>query len=150
MTSRPRNRSCAVCHRRKVRCDKNFPCSQCVRSGFECSYPPAGPPARRAKKTTINDVASRISQMEKVIEAFQAGQDVSPQPTAPAGSVASANSVPTPASTSTDAGTSERAASLQIKERSSREGLLLNKGTRSHYVNEVLFSRVIEQVKAFK
>ncbi|SCV28701.1 uncharacterized protein FFB14_01919 [Fusarium fujikuroi] len=145
MTSRPRNRSCAVCHRRKVRCDKNFPCSQCVRSGFECSYPPAGPPARRAKKTTINDVASRISQMEKVIEAFQAGQDVSPQPTAPASSVASANSVPTPASTSTDAGTSERAASLQIKERSSREGLLLNKGTSSHYVNEVLFSRVIEQ-----
>lgn len=88
--------------------------------------------------------------MEKVIEAFQAGQDVSPQPTAPASSVASANSVPTPASTSTDAGTSERAASLQIKERSSREGLLLNKGTSSHYVNEVLFSRVIEQVKAFK
>ncbi|EWG41036.1 hypothetical protein FVEG_03225 [Fusarium verticillioides 7600] len=138
MSSRPRTRSCAVCHRRKVRCDKNFPCSQCVRSGFECSYPPAGPPARRAKKTTINDVASRISQMEKTIEAFKAGQDVSPQPTVSAGSVTSANSVPTPASTATDAETRERA-------RGSREGLLLNKGTSSHYVNEVLFSRVIEQ-----
>ncbi|KAF5571875.1 hypothetical protein FPANT_13470 [Fusarium pseudoanthophilum] len=128
MTSRPRNRSCA-----------------CVRSGFECSYPPACPPARRAKKTTINDVASRISQMEKAIEAFKAGQDVSPQPTASAGSVTSANSVPTPASTGTDGEIRERAASLQIKERNSREGLLLNKGTSSHYVNEVLFSRVIEQ-----
>nr|RBQ98925.1 hypothetical protein FVER53263_03225 [Fusarium verticillioides] len=121
MSSRPRTRSCA-----------------CVRSGFECSYPPAGPPARRAKKTTINDVASRISQMEKTIEAFKAGQDVSPQPTVSAGSVTSANSVPTPASTATDAETRERA-------RGSREGLLLNKGTSSHYVNEVLFSRVIEQ-----
>ncbi|EXA44233.1 hypothetical protein FOVG_05716 [Fusarium oxysporum f. sp. pisi HDV247] len=145
MSSRPRTRSCAVCHRRKVRCDKNLPCSQCVRSGFECSYPPAGPPARRAKKTTINDVASRISQMEKTIEAFKAAQDVSPQPTTSAGSVTSANSVPTPASTATDAETRERARGSQSKERSSREGLLLNKGTSSHYVNEVLFSRVIEQ-----
>ncbi|KAF5535890.1 hypothetical protein FMEXI_10622 [Fusarium mexicanum] len=121
MSSRPRTRSCA-----------------CVRSGFECSYPPAGVPARRAKKTTINDVASRISQMEKTIEAFKAGQDGSPQPTVSAGSVTSANSVPTPASTATDAETRERV-------RGSREGLLLNKGTSSHYVNEVLFSRVIEQ-----
>ncbi|KAF5972155.1 hypothetical protein FBULB1_8877 [Fusarium bulbicola] len=121
MSSRPRTRSCA-----------------CVRSGFECSYPPAGVPARRAKKTTINDVASRISQMEKTIEAFKAGQDGSPQPTVSAGSVTSANSVPTPASTATDAETGERV-------RGSREGLLLNKGTSSHYVNEVLFSRVIEQ-----
>ncbi|KAF5586036.1 hypothetical protein FPCIR_8056 [Fusarium pseudocircinatum] len=126
MSSRPRTRSCA-----------------CVRSGFECSYPPAGPPARRAKKTTINDVASRISQMEKTIEAFKAGQDGSPQPTVSAGSVTSANSVPTPASTATDPETRERV-------RGSREGLLLNKGTSSHYVNEVLFSRVIEQVKTFQ
>lgn len=143
MSSRPRIRSCAVCHRRKVRCDKNLPCSQCIRSGFECSYSPVGPPARRAKKTTINDVASRISQMEKTIEAFKAGKDVSPQPTAPASSVTSGNSVPTPASTATDAETRERV-------RGPREGLLLNKGTSSHYVNEVLFSRVIEQVKTFQ
>ncbi|KAF4946074.1 hypothetical protein FGADI_11459 [Fusarium gaditjirri] len=145
MSSRPRTRSCAVCHRRKVRCDKNFPCSQCIRSGFECSYPPAGPPARRAKKTTINDVASRISQMEKTIEAFKAGQDVSPQPTASASSVTSANGFPTPASPTTDAEIRERVRGSRSIERNSHEGLLLNKGTSSHYVNEVLFSRVIEQ-----
>ncbi|TXC01061.1 hypothetical protein FocTR4_00008099 [Fusarium oxysporum f. sp. cubense] len=126
MSSRPRTRSCA-----------------CVRSGFECSYPPAGPPARRAKKTTINDVASRISQMEKTIEAFKAGQAVSPQPTVSASSVTPANSVPTPASTTADVESRERVGGSQNVV--SREGLLFNKGKSSHYVNEVLFSRVIEQ-----
>ncbi|PCD34846.1 hypothetical protein AU210_007441 [Fusarium oxysporum f. sp. radicis-cucumerinum] len=143
MSSRPRTRSCAVCHRRKVRCDKKFPCAQCVRSGFECSYPPVGPPARRAKKTTISDVASRISQMEKTIEAFKAGQAVSPQPTVSASSVTPANSVPTPASTTADVESRERVGGSQNV--GSREGLLFNKGKSSHYVNEVLFSRVIEQ-----
>ncbi|KAF4445867.1 hypothetical protein F53441_10428 [Fusarium austroafricanum] len=102
MSSRPRtqsNRSCTVCHRRKVRCDKKSPCSGCIRSGFECSYPPAAPPARRPRKTTINDVASRISEMEKTIEAFKAGKESSPQPPASISSVTSANtSIPTPSS----------------------------------------------------
>ncbi|KAF4339303.1 hypothetical protein FBEOM_6717 [Fusarium beomiforme] len=120
MSSRPRTRSCA-----------------CIRSSFECSYPPAAPRARRAKKTTINDVASRISQMEKTIEAFKAGQGTPLEYAS--SSVTSGNSVPTPASTVADIGGSQNV------ERSSRGGLLFNKGKSSHYVNEVLFSRVIEQ-----
>lgn len=107
-----------------------------------------GPPARRAKKTTISDVASRISQMEKTIEAFKAGQAVSPQPTVSASSVTPANSVPTPASTTADVESRERVGGSQNV--GSREGLLFNKGKSSHYVNEVLFSRVIEQVKTFE
>ncbi|EXM14109.1 hypothetical protein V3481_007357 [Fusarium oxysporum f. sp. vasinfectum] len=143
MPSRPRARSCAICHRRKVRCDKKLPCSQCIRFDFECSYPPAGPPARRAKKTTINDFASRISQMEKTIEAFKAGQEAPEEYVS--SSMTSENSVPTPASIAADVDVRERVGGSQNVERNPREGLLFNKGTSSHYVNEVLFSRVIEQ-----
>ncbi|KAL6922336.1 hypothetical protein FSST1_006362 [Fusarium sambucinum] len=142
MSSRPNRRierSCAVCHRRKVRCDKKSPCSQCIRSKFECSYPSSiTPPVRRARKTTINDVASRISQMEKTIEAFRAQQDTaSPQSTTP--SVASTNTPVISGSTTASDAFSNQAVPGR------REGLLLNKGKYSHYVNEVLLSRVIEQ-----
>ncbi|KAF9770241.1 hypothetical protein IL306_012242 [Fusarium sp. DS 682] len=75
--------------------------------------------------------------MEKTIEGFKAGQATPLE--YPSSSVTPGNSVPTPASTVADVGGSQNV------ERSSREGLLFNKGTSSHYVNEVLFSRAIEQ-----
>lgn len=144
MASRPRpqssrnvERSCAVCHRRKVRCDKNLPCSQCTRGGFSCSYPPVREVARRTRKTTINDVATRISEMEKTLETFKSGQATSPQiplPTPSAAPALAERPSNPPASDTTE------------QEQNRREGLLLSKGRVSHYVNEVLFSRVIEQV----
>ena len=131
MSSQPRTRSCAVCHRRKVRCDKKIPCSQCVRSEFACSYPsPAASPARRMKTTRINDVASRIAQMEETINSLNFAQ-LSSQHTASASPLTPAKSVPSPPGASAGA----------------REGLLFNKGTTSHYVKEVLLTRTIEQVE---
>ncbi|KAF4965701.1 hypothetical protein FSARC_6541 [Fusarium sarcochroum] len=105
-------------------------------SGFSCSYPPSGPIVRRPRKTTINDVASRISQMEKTIEAFKSGEASSPQPLAS-----------TTRSTSPSIGLTSREIPPEStnSDQSRHEGLLLSKGKVSHYVNEVLFSRVIEQ-----
>ncbi|RSL84672.1 hypothetical protein CEP51_003749 [Fusarium floridanum] len=140
MASRPRpqssrnvERSCAVCHRRKVRCDKKLPCNQCIRGGFPCSYPPVRDVIRRTRKTTISDVATRISEMEKTLEAFKSGQS-STSPQVP---------LPTPSTTLTVR--SSNPVVSDTTEQSRREGLLLSKGRVSHYVNEVLFSRVIEQ-----
>jgi hypothetical protein len=155
MSSRPRTqpnrrieRSCAVCHRRKVRCNKTLPCSPCIRSGFECTYPIAGPPVRRAKKTTISDVASRISHMEKTLEAFKASQVATPQPSESISSLTPTNtSIVTPTTTFNGVESRESVPRSNATERNRDEGLLLNKGRFSHYVNEVLLSRVIEQVR---
>jgi hypothetical protein len=38
-----------VCHKRKVKCDRARPCSNCVRNAVDCEYK-APPPARRGKK----------------------------------------------------------------------------------------------------
>ncbi|EXM14221.1 Zn2-C6 fungal-type DNA-binding domain [Fusarium oxysporum f. sp. vasinfectum] len=129
--SEPTQRSCAVCHRRKVRCDKRTPCSQCTRSNFPCSYPAAGPITRRARKTTINDVASRIEQMEKTIETFALGK----------ASIASPSEQLTPNDTARISCPPE----TEAREERRSDDVLLNKGTVSHYVNEVLFSRAIQQ-----
>ncbi|XEV07606.1 hypothetical protein FSHL1_012893 [Fusarium sambucinum] len=49
-------RSCVACRRRKVRCDKTFPCKNCVRHGVTCVFPPPG----RARPKPRTRVAQHI------------------------------------------------------------------------------------------
>lgn len=56
----PKLRSCAVCRRRKVRCDKTSPCSNCRRANIACVFPSDDRPprwARRLERLT-NEAAS--------------------------------------------------------------------------------------------
>lgn len=130
-TSRSRvERSCVICHRRKVRCDKQSPCSQCARGGYTCLYPQAGPPVRRVRKTTITDVASRISELERTLISVSREQDV-PLSIRPSSSAASPSL--------------GRRAESDPGDESRSDEVLLKKGSSSQYFNEVLFSRVIEQ-----
>ncbi|KAG9237384.1 fungal-specific transcription factor domain-containing protein [Amylocarpus encephaloides] len=42
-------RSCLTCRRRKVKCDKNEPCSNCTKAGAECVFPAPGRAPRRPR-----------------------------------------------------------------------------------------------------
>ncbi|KAJ5605528.1 hypothetical protein N7510_008309 [Penicillium lagena] len=42
-TYRPGARSCEGCHQRKVRCDREVPCTNCSRYGMTCVYPTRDP-----------------------------------------------------------------------------------------------------------
>ncbi|KAH6657802.1 fungal-specific transcription factor [Truncatella angustata] len=138
-------RSCSLCHRRKIRCDKQEPCAQCIRGGHTCFYPLPVPPTRRVRKTTIADVASRISDLEKTLVA------VSGEVSAAATDAATS----TPMSEGRFAGPlasrsvlSKRAitAPLHRTEKSSGEEILVHKGSSNqYYFNEVLISRVIDE-----
>lgn len=46
----PKLRSCAVCRRRKVRCDKTSPCSNCRRANIACVFPSNDRPPRWARR----------------------------------------------------------------------------------------------------
>lgn len=46
----PRLRSCVICRKRKVRCDKQSPCSNCRRAGIACAAPPTDRPPRWARR----------------------------------------------------------------------------------------------------
>jgi Fungal Zn(2)-Cys(6) binuclear cluster domain len=45
----PKSRSCVVCRNRKVRCDKQSPCSNCRRANIACVFPLADRPPRWAR-----------------------------------------------------------------------------------------------------
>ena len=55
----PKLRSCAVCRSRKVRCDKQSPCSNCRRANIPCVFPASDRPPRWARR--LHRVANNVA-----------------------------------------------------------------------------------------
>ncbi|KAH8649807.1 hypothetical protein BX600DRAFT_403681 [Xylariales sp. PMI_506] len=132
------SRSCVICHRRKVRCDKKLPCSNCTRAWVLCCYPSQERTEPRKSRATISDVAARLGQLERTIIALSTNDFTQHDPDPP--SATSTTSAPAASAASQDA----EADSVSV------EGYLVKEGESSHYVNEVLFSRVLEEEKGIR
>ena len=69
ITPAPKLRSCVVCRQRKVRCDKQSPCSNCRRANIPCVLRSTDRPprwARRLEHLTNNAVATNASAPQDV------------------------------------------------------------------------------------
>lgn len=126
-------RSCLRCHQRKVRCDKTSPCSSCTRMGVFCSYPGPDPPPRRPHKTTIADVSARLARLEKRVDAMAHGSQHTDDESQ---------------STTTARSPEHSVAEEPTLTESSSNGVLVNGGHSSRYFNEILLSRVLEEVSS--
>lgn len=62
-----RGTSCVLCQQRKVRCDKNKPCANCVKAGVECRVIPPQPPRRRKKRLQEKDLIDRLKKYESLL-----------------------------------------------------------------------------------
>lgn len=69
-------RSCVTCRRRKVRCDKNSPCSNCVKQGIECVFPGPGRAPRKPRKAPDSELLSRLRRLEGVVKSLGLGEHV--------------------------------------------------------------------------
>lgn len=63
-------RSCVTCRRRKVRCNKREPCSNCVKAGIECVFPGPGRAPRKQRRPPDVEVLSRLRRLEGVVESL--------------------------------------------------------------------------------
>lgn len=63
-------RSCVTCRRRKVRCNKREPCSNCVKAGIECVFPGPGRAPRKPRRTPDAELLSRLRRLEGVVESL--------------------------------------------------------------------------------
>ena len=61
-------RSCTTCRRRKVRCNKRNPCSNCTKAGIECIFPAPGRAPRKAKKPADTELLARLRRLEGVVQ----------------------------------------------------------------------------------
>ncbi|KAB5572516.1 fungal-specific transcription factor domain-containing protein [Coniochaeta sp. 2T2.1] len=62
-----RGHSCVLCQQRKVRCDKQKPCANCVKANVECRVVPPQPPRRRRKKPHERDLVDRLKKYEALL-----------------------------------------------------------------------------------
>lgn len=68
----PNLRSCLTCRRRKVRCDKKSPCSNCVRAKIECIFPGPGRAPRKSRKPPDAELLDRLRRLEGVVSSLNA------------------------------------------------------------------------------
>lgn len=63
-----RSHSCVLCQQRKVRCDRQNPCSNCVKTRAECvpSFPTA--PRRRRRKASEQDMVTKMRRYERLLK----------------------------------------------------------------------------------
>lgn len=131
------SRSCYACNGKKIRCDKQRPCSSCTRSDRLCSYPRSGPRIRRSKQTLMAEMASRISSLEKSLAKAKDEQRTGPSvPKTPISETTNTTSSAQPARETYSGNLSEK----------SREDVVVQNGSSTQYFNEILLSRVIEEV----
>jgi len=63
-----RGHSCILCQQRKVKCDRQKPCSNCTKARVECvpSVPTA--PRRRRRKFSEQDLATKLKRYEQLLK----------------------------------------------------------------------------------
>ncbi|KAI1323769.1 hypothetical protein F5Y16DRAFT_382820 [Xylariaceae sp. FL0255] len=62
----PQKLSCTSCRSRKLKCDKQSPCGNCVRTGSECIYP-ARKRIQRPRKTKNAELLQRLHRLESIV-----------------------------------------------------------------------------------
>lgn len=72
-------RSCLECRRRKIRCDRDLPCSYCTKVGVECSYPDTEAPssAQRRQRSdmttpTMVEISAKLRALEAQVQQLEA------------------------------------------------------------------------------
>jgi hypothetical protein len=68
----PNPRSCITCRRRKVKCDKKQPCSNCVRAKINCIFPGPGRAPRKSRKPPDAELLDRLRRLEGVVSSLNA------------------------------------------------------------------------------
>lgn len=128
-------RSCLVCHQRKIRCDKMLPCSNCERRHEPCRYPKEERGPRRPNKTNVSDVAHRLALLERAVELVSNGLS----------------------KTSPNSKVQGKFEALELFEATSSVQIIENQeGTKNHsliqggesnlYINEVQLSQILNEV----
>jgi hypothetical protein len=71
-TSSNNSPSCVLCRQRKIKCDKQQPCANCVRAQKECIHSTLAPPRRRKGrvKLTEEQLLRRLRHYETLLRSY--------------------------------------------------------------------------------
>ncbi|KAI3321590.1 hypothetical protein HD806DRAFT_524048 [Xylariaceae sp. AK1471] len=162
----PKLRSCVVCRSRKVRCDKESPCSNCRRANIACVFPSTDRPprwARRLERVAQNAAAGERSaqaadpvanqMMERLRNLESLVKDLSGQ-LEQAHAAANSSTGNSPGSSPNDRDTDHQKAASSTMSTGNIQSqfgrLVLNDASRSRYVSSGFWSRVNDEIDEIK
>lgn len=131
-------RSCTDCRHRKVKCDRQQPCSQCIRVGLgtDCVNPPGpGRAAKRSQGALDSQLLDRLSRLETIIRRLD------PKTSSPPPMAANDESSLAVENASSEASTSDNSSSIN-----QQLGRLVIDDTRSYYINNILWASLGNEV----
>ncbi|WQF86814.1 hypothetical protein CDEST_11828 [Colletotrichum destructivum] len=67
-SKQPRPLACVLCQRRKVKCDRNYPCANCVKSKATCS--PSIPAPVRKRRRPNAELQARLARCEELLAKY--------------------------------------------------------------------------------
>lgn len=164
----PKLRSCVVCRSRKVRCNRQSPCSHCRRANIPCVYPSTdGPPrwARRLERLASNAAASaapspqsnepdvgkvmeRLRTLERLVRELSSQLEQAQIAARSADQTSAADSLPPDLTSNSQVHPREHPApasdGVGINEQFGR--MVLQDSNRSRYVSSSFWSRIDEEV----
>lgn len=125
-------RSCLLCRSRKVKCDRQKPCANCLRTEAECVYPSGpGRAPKRPRRPFDKRVLDRLADLEALVRHLDT--------TETGGQLASGSPRETPAHSATEL----EDQSSQIEQ---QFGRLVIDNTRSCYVSNILWASLGDEV----
>ncbi|KAJ6255916.1 hypothetical protein Dda_9375 [Drechslerella dactyloides] len=65
---KPRPFNCIVCKNRKVKCDRQMPCSTCAKLNFDCQYVEPGPRKKRKSSSKHENLMQRLNKYEELLK----------------------------------------------------------------------------------
>lgn len=126
-------RSCLFCRSRKVKCDRQKPCANCLRTDAECVYPSGpGRAPKRPRRHFDKRVLDRMADLEALVrrlDATEAGRQLAHS---------SAQETPT-----ANSATEPEDGSNQLEQ---QFGRLVIDNTRSCYVSNILWANLGDEV----
>lgn len=128
-------RSCLTCHRRKIRCNKESPCSNCARNDISCCYPGVKQIHHRPlQRATISEISTRLARLERTLSTITENGATPNLDRKPAAEIIAPRS-----DWATDEG---------LTAESSPEELLVQDGDISCYINEVILLQILDNISA--
>ncbi|KAI0123087.1 fungal-specific transcription factor domain-containing protein [Xylariales sp. AK1849] len=72
--------ACVMCQHRKIKCDRNTPCSNCVKANVTCT--PSTPAPARKRRRPNQDLQQRLARCEELLSEYATAKpsDESPEP----------------------------------------------------------------------
>ncbi|EWC48825.1 hypothetical protein DRE_00130 [Drechslerella stenobrocha 248] len=150
-TSMPRAFNCIICKNRKVKCDRQMPCSTCVKLNFECQYIEPGPRRKRKSSSKHENLLQRLNKYEELLRQVESNVKLLDSVEVPPLKRPKADSAITKPG-DPERNSKKAKAKLPSMDTSSKKGQLLTTATgkTSRYYDNTLWNSLTDELQELK